>query len=147
MRDFLLAGLSVTLLFAPIGQAFAQDLPQDPPARQEAPPRGGLPQQDAVFANEPIVIETELFTLEVDVGVFLDTYCYKPTTIDPCGDVRRLLEEHRVMSDIVREITRQMEEDLEGIKGELERSYRQQIRMNLERQTWEVIERERQRDR
>ena len=147
MRGFLLAGVSATLLFAAVGQVFAQDAsPQDTLARQEALPREDSP-RDAVFTSDPIVIETELFTLEVDIGVFFDTYCYKPVTIDPCRDVRRLLEEHRVMSDIVAVITRQMEEDLEGITGELESNYREQIRMNLERQTGEVIDRERQRDR
>lgn len=143
MRGILLAGLSV-MLCPPVERAFAQDVSaQDTLARQEA--RGESSQQPVL--HEPIVIEGELFTLEFEVGVFFDTYCYKPVTIDPCLDVRRLLEEHGVMSEIVAAIAREMEEDLEGIKGELERSYRKQIRMDLEWLTGDLIDQERQRDR
>lgn len=132
MRDVVLAGLSVLLLCAPVERAFGQEAPPQDELPGELR-RPGLPQDAVQFAPEPIVIETDLFTVELDVGVFLETYCYKPVRIDPCGDVRPLLEEHGVMSEIVAEITRRLEADLEGITEDVETSYRQEIRRNLER--------------
>ena len=132
MRDVLLVGLLVLLLCAPVQRAFGQEAPPQDELPGELR-RPGLPQDTVQFAPEPIVIETALFTLEIDVGVLLETYCYKPVRIDPCGDVRPLLGEHGVMSEIVAEITRQLEVDLESITEDVETSYRQEIRRNLER--------------
>ena len=132
MRNVLSVGLRVLLLCASVEPAFGQE------ASPQAELPGELPRpessQDAVqFASEPIVIETDLFTLELDVGVFFETYCYKPVKIDPCAEVRPLLEEHGVMSEIVAEIRRRLEVDLEIIKEDVETNYRQGIRRNLER--------------
>ena len=157
MRDMLLAVVAAAFLFAPVTRTFAQDASssgQSPVpegavlstgASQEAAPERSSPRAEE-FASEPIVIETDLFTLELDVGVFFETYCYKPvtlrdgSTLDPCGEVLSLLDKHGVLSDVVAAIARRAREHAGDIGENVEANYRQQIKETLEQQAGELGE-------
>lgn len=159
MRNILLAGLSAAFLFAPVTRTFAQEAsssgrspvpdgsvsPREP--SQEAASDEEFPRTEE-FAPDPIVIETDLFTLELDVGVFFETYCYKPVTLrdesslDPCGEVLPLLNKHGVLSDVVAAIARRAKERVGAIGEGVETNYRQQIRETLEQQAGEPANQE-----
>ena len=65
------------------------------------------------MASVPLVKERDLFTLELDVGVFVERTCI---TVEPlenvCHDILELLEEVRL--ELVDEMRTAMEEELDG---------------------------------
>lgn len=100
-------GLVVTLLFASPGMVTAQeDGTRDTVQRDSS--------RDTVeMASVPLVKEMDLFTLELDVGVFVERTCI---TVQPlenvCHDILQLLREVRL--ELVDEMRTAMEEELDG---------------------------------
>ena len=120
MRHIALAGFLATLLFVSAGQVSAQ---------------GEESLQDTVeMASGPIVVERDLFTLTLDVGVFIERVCI---SVEPlrslCEDILVLLKEHRVRSDLAEEIRTDMEEMLrESVIAAMEQWVTEQIQQQIE---------------
>lgn len=125
MKKIVLIGFLATLLSASAGQASTQ-----------GELRGESPRDTVEMASGPIVVERDLFTLTLDVGVFVDRACM---TVEPlmgvCDEVLVLLREHGVRTDLAEEIRTQMEEMLrERLIEEMEAWVEQAIRSEIEEQ-------------
>ena len=100
-------GFFATLLFGGPEMATAQgDGAQDAVQRDSS--------RDTVeMASVPLVKERDLFTLELDIGVFVERTCI---TVEPlenvCHDILELLREVRL--ELVDEMRTAMEEELDG---------------------------------
>ena len=123
MKKSVLSGFLATLLSASAGQASTQ-----------GEPRGESPRDAVEMAPDPIVVERELFTLKLDVGVIVDRSCFTVESLmGVCDEVLVLLREHGVRSDLAEEIRTQMEEMLrERLIDEMEAWIKQEIRSEID---------------
>ena len=121
MKGLALIGLLVTLAFAPVGRVSAQ---------------GESPRDTVEMASDPIVVERDLFTLTLDVGVFVERVCISVEPLrNVCDDILVLLRERGVRSELAEEIRLEMERALrEHVIEAMEEWIRQEIQAEIEEQ-------------